>query len=129
MNRGPNKAIFLDRWNGPDSLKKEEYVQILLDSVFVPCPGGNNPETFRFYEVLDCGCVPIVVADEQNAQWLETIGEHLPLLPLRSWEEAANFIGDLWNKKGMLEAYRNKLLSAWMAWKAQLSKEGKTWLV
>ena len=129
MNRGPNKAIFLDRWNGPDSLKKEEYVQILLDSVFVPCPVGNNPETFRFYEALDCGCVPIVVADEQNAKWLETIGEHLPLLPLRSWEEAANFIVDLWEKKGMLEAYRNKLLSAWMAWKADLSKEGKAWLV
>ena len=129
MSRTPNKPIFLNKWNGPDCLKKEEYVQLLLDSVFVPCPGGNNPETFRFYEALDCGCVPIVVADEYNLDWLETISEHLPLLPLRSWEEAANFIGDLWNKKEMLEAYRNKLLSAWMAWKAELSKEGKAWLV
>ena len=29
----------------------EEYAVEMLSSVFVLCPAGNNPETFRHYEV------------------------------------------------------------------------------
>lgn len=29
----------------------EEYVQVLADAVFILCPAGNNPETFRHIEV------------------------------------------------------------------------------
>ena len=29
----------------------EDYAAVLNETVFAPCPGGNNPETFRHYEV------------------------------------------------------------------------------
>ena len=29
----------------------EDYAALLSNSAFVPCPSGNNPETFRHYEV------------------------------------------------------------------------------
>jgi hypothetical protein len=29
----------------------ENFMQIMVDVIFVPCPPGNNPETFRHYEV------------------------------------------------------------------------------
>jgi hypothetical protein len=33
-------------------LSYETYIDILSQTAFAPCPAGNNPETFRLYEVL-----------------------------------------------------------------------------
>lgn len=30
----------------------EDYIEIMAETAFAPCPAGNNPETFRHYEVL-----------------------------------------------------------------------------
>lgn len=35
-----------------DTTNVSRYMRQLCDSVLVPCPGGQNPETFRHYEVL-----------------------------------------------------------------------------
>ena len=39
----------------------EEYITRLVDTGFVLCPEGNNPETFRHYEALEVGAVPLFV--------------------------------------------------------------------
>ena len=31
----------------------DQYIAELSDTVFAPCPAGNNLETFRHYEVLN----------------------------------------------------------------------------
>ena len=36
----------------------DEYKAMLLNSVFSLCPGGNNAESHRLYEVLDAGSIP-----------------------------------------------------------------------
>jgi hypothetical protein len=39
------------------SINHDEYLMTLSQTAFVPCPAGNNPETFRHYEVLtNCVC-------------------------------------------------------------------------
>jgi hypothetical protein len=38
-------------------LNYESYLVTLTNSVFVPCPPGNNPETFRHYEVCVIGWI------------------------------------------------------------------------
>ena len=45
----------------PTSLVYQEYMNIMNDTIFVPCPAGNNPETFRHYEALEIGCIPIIL--------------------------------------------------------------------
>lgn len=35
------------------TLTYEEYAEVMVDTVFALCPAGNNPETFRHYEVSE----------------------------------------------------------------------------
>jgi hypothetical protein len=44
----------------------EGYRRALKGSVFCLCPGGNNFETFRFYEALRDGCIPVLDATEKG---------------------------------------------------------------
>eukprot|EP01041_Mallomonas_annulata_P004041 gene4041-8045_t len=37
------------------------YSDVMKNTVFVPCPSGNNPETFRHYEALESGAIPVFV--------------------------------------------------------------------
>lgn len=40
-----------------------DYVGIMTDSKFVFCPGGASPSTYRFYEALMMGAIPVVTSD------------------------------------------------------------------
>lgn len=46
-------------------------VEQLVNTVFVPCPPGIKPETFRHYEALEAGCIPLIVASK-NAEYLDS---------------------------------------------------------
>ena len=79
-------------------LDPEKYLCILGDSMFVPCPMGNvNLESFRLYEALDRGAIPVV----ERRPWLDYFtrffGPH-PLLAVQNWKEApammSSFISD-----------------------------------
>jgi GR25 family glycosyltransferase involved in LPS biosynthesis len=121
-------AQFFHQWNDSNCLKQEEYIGALLNSIFVPCPDGMNPETFRFYEALDCGAVPLLVRTQKNAAWVDWVSEHLGLLPLSSWDEAAKLVEQLLQQKPLLEQYREKVLMAWEAWKKALRGSVGHWL-
>jgi GR25 family glycosyltransferase involved in LPS biosynthesis len=121
-------ARFFKNWNDVDSAPRDIYISTMLDSIFVPCPDGMNPETFRFYEALECGAVPLVVRTDANAIWVDWVSEELQLLPSSNWEEAAKFVKELSEKPELLETYRTRLLSAWQGWKTQLKKKVAGWL-
>jgi len=62
-----NQIVLNERFSGssnaaePRSEMANAYVRELLESAFAMCPPGNySNETFRFWESLLCGCVPIV---------------------------------------------------------------------
>jgi len=38
-----------------------EYIKVLLDSVFTLAPAGHNPECYRLYEAVESGSIPIIV--------------------------------------------------------------------
>jgi GR25 family glycosyltransferase involved in LPS biosynthesis len=124
---GAYKAQFFKDWNDSQALCSEAYTSALLDTVFVPCPDGVNPETFRFYEALECGCIPLIVTTEANATWVDFITEHIQILPLKSWEDAAKFVTHLLQNIEMLEVYRAKVLSSWIEWRKELEDDVKAW--
>jgi hypothetical protein len=35
------------------------YQHLMEDCIFAPCPAGNAAETIRFFDALECGCIPI----------------------------------------------------------------------
>jgi hypothetical protein len=60
----------------------EIFKDLITDSIFGLCPRGYGPASFRMYETMQMGCIPIYVSDEF---WL-------PFSDLIDWERAALLI-------------------------------------
>jgi hypothetical protein len=121
----PHKLTLFDEWNHPKSLVKSEYLAMMLDTIFVPCVGGNNLETYRLYEALECGCIPIIVR-ENNNKFIEYINQYLQLIVLDSWAQAADFINQLQLNKDMLQQYRFMILKNYQSMKGMLKANVQT---
>lgn len=92
------------------------YYQRLANSKVVPCPGGrHSSDTFRLYEALECGCVPVV----DDVKYFEKMfGESVPFTgvtdyvrlegciseALRGWRSKSNGVYAWWQK------YKRKLV-------------------
>jgi GR25 family glycosyltransferase involved in LPS biosynthesis/glycosyltransferase involved in cell wall biosynthesis len=115
----PYLCYLVDSWDSEKKVQRKDYITSLLDSIFVPCPPGLNPETFRLYEALECGCVPLYVkqGSDPYADWLQ---EEIGLLPVSNWQEASALLAHFVKEKEILENYRGSLLNRWVAWKSRL---------
>lgn len=86
--------------------KPELYFRYLAQSKVVPAPGGPvNADSFRFYEALEAGAVPI----PQHLEFVERLHGPVPFPVLDNWEHINQTINDL------VHAYPriNNLASAW----------------
>jgi GR25 family glycosyltransferase involved in LPS biosynthesis len=110
---GDHKLVFMDEWNSPKMLGREENLSIMLNSWFVPCPAGNNGETFRIYEALEAGALPIVVQEPGMEDYFAFIARYLPLPLATSWEHAAQLVYTLKAQPELYEKYRTQVLHAW----------------
>lgn len=74
------------------------YSAIMEDSMFAPCPSGNNPETIRLYDALELGCIPITLSHEFliSKDALALIGP-VPFPLLRAWDELPAFLEKMKN--------------------------------
>ena len=124
----PHVAEFYEGWNCAAALKGDAYISMLLNTVFVPCPDGVNPETFRFYEALECGCVPLLVRTEANKAWINWIAEKTKVIPMNSWADARDFVKYIMGNKQQLEGYRAAVLGAWVQWREEVRQAGVKWL-
>ena len=79
-----------------------EYSDVINDSKFLPCPNGYfHPETYRLYEALECGSIPIV---ENLYDYYDRLFPNNPLLKIKFWKEAKEtilFMND--DKKKLIE--------------------------
>ena len=82
------------------ALCTKDYFQRLSDSYFSLCPvGWTNIDTYRFYEALDAGCIPIVLRSPSGFYYQPELPSywslkfaihdaHLPFIVAKSWKEA-----------------------------------------
>ena len=92
---------FQDPWHGQEGddeqvgvlLDYEKYIPKLADTVFCPCPSGNNPETFRLYEALEVGCIPLFVRPPEDKDFTKH-GEwnSYPGVIFNSWNDLNPFL-------------------------------------
>lgn len=55
----------LDQSEIEDEKQREiEYREIMSRSKFVLCPSGSGPNSIRFWEALEFGCIPILLSDK-----------------------------------------------------------------
>lgn len=106
-------------WNA-NKYDSAAYNELLDSTCIIPCPPGINNETFRFYEALEHGCVPLYArraSDELYWSWIE---KHLPIHASPNWETAGEIMKLLLGNMQIFEMYRAKVADAWIAWKAEL---------
>ncbi len=116
-NLPQHECVLYDNWMDVAQLGKDAYLGRMLNSMFVPCPGGVNVETFRMYEALECGAIPLYVRKAGDEAYVALLKKHMNLLEVQSWPQAVGLIGYLLQHKDVMEKYRLALLVGWCALK------------
>jgi hypothetical protein len=124
-----HKCTFFEKWNDPSNLSSAEYTEMMLSSMFVPCPGGMNHETFRLYEALESGCIPLMLKTQENEEWFRWISNRVPLLPITNWSDAVRLMSTLMTNQRRIEVYREELLKGWRKWKTDICADVAQFLV
>jgi hypothetical protein len=118
----PNECYFFD---GPKGrvFDRVGFQRLLSDTIFSPCPMGNVIlETFRVYESLEMGCIPIVERRRRMAYYDRLMPGH-PLPTFASWPEAGEFVKMMSNDKSKLIATQHAIAEWWYSYKAQLRSD------
>jgi GR25 family glycosyltransferase involved in LPS biosynthesis len=119
----PNSYAFYDTWMDAKQQTDEEYATTCTKSLFMPCPRGQNVETFRFWEALEYNAIPLYVPSGNDDLFYNYIKTHLPLIDLDSWEKGCGAIAFLVRNQEKLQEYRRTLFGAWAEWKLKLRGE------
>jgi hypothetical protein len=101
-------------------LPLHRYRTVLAQSVFALCPEGDRHlDTFRLYESLQMGCLPLVV-DRAN-QALPLLGLDYPLPVFSSWPEALGFAQERLVQPQVLDGLQGLVAAWWQSRCDQLS--------
>jgi hypothetical protein len=96
-------------------LTMPEYSALMADTVFSPCPAGwANLDSFRVYESLEAGCIPIVERRPGYDYFTILLGPH-PMIRIDDWSEAPAAIRALQEDPAKLEARRIACIEWWLA--------------
>ncbi len=116
----PNEKRLFAKWNDPGQKTRPEYAAQLSRSIFVPIVRGNNIETFRLYEALEAGAVPIYVRENGDDDYWNWLTAHVPLANITSWSSAATYMRFFMANPAHLNKYRNSIIGFWKKWKTEL---------
>ncbi len=70
---------------------EQHYNDVLAQSAFVLCPAGLGPSTYRLFETMECGRVPVILSDS----WVAPAGVPWETCSLRVPEAAAESIPEM----------------------------------
>ena len=89
--------------------------KILSSTEFLPCPNGFvHPETYRLYEALECGCIPIV---ENAYKYYDRLFPGNPFLKIDKWKESLPMLQN-WSTK-QISNKREECIRWWNEYKFQ----------
>ena len=106
-----NNIKITSKFGSEDSLNSKEYYEIMCNSIYVPIPHGFfHPETYRFYEALESGCIPLF---ENPHNFYDVIYKNNPIKKLTTWVEARNFIKQNYKNNSLVAEYSQELNYWW----------------
>jgi GR25 family glycosyltransferase involved in LPS biosynthesis len=120
---GAYKLNLRSEWKEETQYDSREYCELLDSSKAVPVFAGNNVETFRMWEALEHGCVPLYVRQTGDEAYWTFLTAHLPLYTVPSWDAAGETLKVLTANNTVLDMYRATLLGKWADWKDELKKK------
>jgi hypothetical protein len=98
------------------------------DSIFAPCPAGNNPETIRLYDALELGCIPISLSHDflLSKDALASFGP-VPFPLLGSWSELPQFLVEMKEKlisnPNEIFELQQRCIDWWSSFKMSMQKK------
>jgi hypothetical protein len=102
-----------EAWSGTfgGGLSQSAFRQELLQSAFVLCPPGNyNPDSYRIYEALSSGGIPII-----PEHWeFEPLGKHHPIPMIKAWIHLSELIESIEGSPGGVDAYQARVYGWWL---------------
>ena len=106
----PNFVNRIDKFaDKKKSANVEEMEKVYFNTSFAPCPAGFfHPESYRIYEALQCGTIPIV---ESVYNYFDNIYPKNPFIKINKWKEAKEII-DNWNDDQILNK-RKECINWW----------------
>jgi hypothetical protein len=123
MEGVPRGRIHLTTYfRSTDALPVENYRQMIENSLFIPCPAGFvNLDSFRVYEALEAGSIPIIERRPGFDYFRQLLGEH-PIPTISDWREAPELIASL-QTNGGTDDLRRSCHSWWLNHKAKLQSD------
>jgi hypothetical protein len=119
----PGLALMSAVQGKPRRIPPSEASEILLDSMFSPAPMGNvNLETFRVYESLEAGSIPIVEKRLTLDYFRRLLGDH-PMPAVRSWSEAARLVQKLLRNPDDIDQLQGDCLRWWDEYKVRFTEQ------
>lgn len=112
-------------FNAAGGLGTAEYRALMDDSKFVICPiGQGNIDSFRVYEALEAGAIPVVLASTpiQPYQpsywhamfpWMREPNTTIPMVIHHNWDEAAKTIREILQNKETYVNLQKQTVAFW----------------
>jgi hypothetical protein len=117
----PGLTFWTKGITGSRRIPKSEFLNILRDSAFAPAPMGNaNLESFRVYEALDAGTIPIVEKGMFLDYFRRLLGDH-PLPTVRTWREARHLVRRYLDDPEALNQLQQECIRWWADYQARLA--------
>jgi hypothetical protein len=120
----PHRLHLVSDFFDPNKLSAEEYRDILSRSKFTICPDGNlNLDTFRFWESIEFGSIPLIVNRGSFRYFELLIKSHLPFPAFNSWLDAKAFVEEINTNNERLDMLQQQMQHWWLQVKANLPRE------
>ena len=110
-----------DKWEGIHDI--DEYKKLLKSVIFMPCPRGNNYETFRLYECLEMGIIPLYIREKGDDIFWKWLTECIPLMNIPTWDSVNMILYMMISEPERYKKYYLDLTTAWEHYKIKLKKD------
>lgn len=118
LERLRGEAVLTDAFGS--GLAYPEYLERMSRAKVIPCPAGPfTPDTFRLYEALEAGCIPVVEETAKNrpdpGYWKMLLGE-VPFPVVTEWRDFPKLL-----ERISWPADANRLSAWWQGYKRDLA--------
>lgn len=117
-------GTLLDTADPAKRLSKPAFDALLADSSFSPCPMGNVMlETWRLYESMELGAIPLVERRPTLDYFSNLLGDRHPVPTFGSWGEAARWCRRLLAEPPAMNAVQERIGAWWAEHKMAVREE------
>lgn len=116
---GPKCAVYFSTsdWNNKQQMEPQDYRQMMQQTVFSLVPLGRGPDSFRLYEALELGSIPIIT--DIDAFRIPLGDDHpLPTVTEDEWgTRLPKMLKAYWSDRAAVLELQMRVFKWWVQWK------------